>query len=103
MAELREGSKVLVIGAFTEKGAVNIGKSATLSFFASHGDVYKGPDGIDYLCSSDGLPAVIVGSQIYNVVTKKLGWAQVSARHLMVIDGDDFQHEDERQKELTYG
>lgn len=103
MAELKEGSKVLVIGAFTEKGAVNIGKSATVSFFASDADEYRGPDGIDYLCGSDGLSAVIIGSQIYNIVTKKHGWAQVSVKHLMVIDGDDFQHEDEQQKELTHG
>ncbi|WP_147198551.1 hypothetical protein [Pantoea sp. CCBC3-3-1] len=103
MSELKAGGLALVTGAFTIAGSINIGKVVTVEFLLSDGEKYVAPNGKAYHCISTGIAAVITGGRVYNVVTKKNGWAQVSCKHLHPIDRPDGDKIIELHRELMHG
>lgn len=81
MAELKAGGLALVYGLKIDKR--HNGKSAKLLM----SEIYKGSQ--VWICEGDFDKSDHLGI--------------FYPQNLMPIDGDDFQHEDERQKELTHG
>lgn len=107
MSKLKPGGLALVIDSVTPK---NIGRCVhVISWHPPKAD-FVAPDGTlgampDYsggwLCTGE-----VVCEGKMSVSGKDFrheGWAMFPPEYLLPIDGDDFQHEDERQKELTYG
>lgn len=91
MADLRAGGLAIIIKSrFPE----NIGKVVKTEKFIGTSEPYY----VD--CWEVTAISQLTGT-LYPV--KEGGSAVAPAKSLMPIDGDNFQHEDEQQKELTHG
>lgn len=101
MDEIKEGVLAVITGAFTEKGCTNIGKVVMVEKIITDGERYQAPDGKFYACRSKGKAAIIIGQQIYNITSKRYGWAQVSVGHLRPISDPISPVVQELVKELT--
>lgn len=104
MAELKAGCQAMIIGGFYR---TNDGKSVLVVGFVPNGSTFTWngqayaepvPMGDAWLISGD-----LVSRDGDTGEAKRLDFALMPGKYLMPIDGDDFQHEDERQKELTHG
>lgn len=105
MSELRAGGLAMIIGSNQQS---DIGKCVTTVELVAPRGSFKSPlgrpsiNGSDYLCwlvTGDVKSEMGKGSPIWT----GNGWALFPPQYLMPIDGEDFSHEDERQKELTNG
>ncbi|WP_264041501.1 hypothetical protein [Pectobacterium carotovorum] len=105
MAELRAGGLALIIDSATEE---EVGRCVeTLKLVPDKGS-FRSPHG---RISNNGGP--IAAWLVIGDVNAKLGagspawagkgWALYPPQYLLPIDGDDFTHEDEREKELVNG
>lgn len=101
MGEIKAGVLAVITGAFTEKGCINIGKVVMVEKIIVDGERYQAPDGKLYACRSNGKAAIIIGRQIYNITSKKYGWAQVSVGHLRSISDPISSVVQDIVKELT--
>lgn len=91
MAELKAGGMAIIIRSrFPE----NIGKVVKTDKFIGISEPYY----VD--CWEVTAISPLTGTLC---LVKKGDSAVAPAKSLMPIDGDDFQHEDEQQKELTHG
>lgn len=97
MAELKPGGMALVI-----RGE-DCGKCVTTERFIPGKSEFIAPDGKNctaargcggWLCTGDVNP---------KDRPEIRGWALFRTENLLPIDGDEFQHEDDQQKELTHG
>lgn len=103
MAELRAGGLALVVGGHPNK--VLIGRTVELVRLVATESTVKIPGQplfwneapARWLISKDGLRVTLSNKSVV------LGFALVEPQHLVPINGDDFKHEDEQQKELTHG
>lgn len=99
MSELRAGGLAIIIGlkTFAELN----GKSVLLEKMVSPGEIFTAPCG--KRCRSvEKIKTWIVIGNVYSSNGFQ-GWCQLDPKNLIPIDGEDFSHEDERQKELTNG
>lgn len=102
MAELKAGGLAIIIRSHAAPS--DIGKTVTLIKFLRPGDLYEPDDSGEIYRHGDNIPAWLVGGDctlMCNGEAVKIGFALYAPRALLPIDGDDFQHEDERQKELN--
>lgn len=99
MAELRAGGLAIIINSRIKS---NIGKTVIL---IRHLGVMKGHAGTESYDSWDVRGASSNKLTGYLPDGSVVAWPTVfvPSQWLMPIDGDDFQHEDERQRELTHG
>lgn len=105
--ELKAGRLALVIDSAIPE---NVGKCVTLlSWHPPKGD-FISPDGAAGKLPGDSGGWLCTGSvactgkmSISGKEFRHEGWGLFPSQYLMPIDGDDFQHEDDRQKELTHG
>lgn len=103
MAELRAGALALVVGG--QKNEVLIGRTVELVRLVAAESMVKIPGQplfwneapARWLITKKGLRVILSNKSVLQ------GFALISPQHLVPIDGDDFQHEDEQQKELTHG
>lgn len=104
MSELRAGCQAMIIGGFYR---TNDGKSVQVVGFVPNGAqfTWEGavyaepvPMGDAWLISGD-----LVIRDGDTGEAKRLNFALMPGKYLMPIDGDNFRHEDELQKELTNG
>lgn len=94
MADLKAGGLAIVISSPIAK---NVGRVVELiEFWGIFKSRFTGEEGPAWKVKSEtpmtlpnGKPSDLTGL--------------IFSKKLLPIDGDDFQHEDERQKELTYG
>lgn len=101
MAELKAGGLAILIKTFVPE---NAGKSVTTEFMVQHMESLDTPSG-EVFTNYSGRACWYITGDVWtelNGVTVT-GFAFAHPEQLMPIDGDDFQHEDERQKELTHG
>ncbi|WP_414455452.1 hypothetical protein [Enterobacter quasiroggenkampii] len=102
MSELRAGGLAIVISAIREE---NIGKSCRLIALVEPGKEFSTQHGVKTNGSTHPL-WFVEGDLIAISKSKKKtwhGWSLFHPKKLMPIDGEDFSHEDQRQKELTNG
>ena len=97
MSELRAGGMALIIGLKTY--AELNGHSVLLEKMVSPGEVFTSPCGRGCMSGAQEESWIVTGN-VYSSNGFK-GWCQLAPKNLMPIDGEDFSHEDERQKELT--
>ncbi|CAI0819135.1 hypothetical protein [Serratia entomophila] len=101
MAELRAGGLAIIIGGNPE----SIGTVVVVVKFVPAGVSESLPNGKKinnggsgrWLINSDKICVQLADGSIMD------DWALCFSHHLMPIDGDSFQHEGEKQKELTHG
>ncbi|ORM78330.1 hypothetical protein [Pantoea eucrina] len=101
MAELKAGGLAMVFG-LKENLAAN-GKCVRLIMMVNPGEIFKSPLSNRMLIHRESISSWICEGDIQKSHPREIGWACFNPSNLMSIDGDDFQHEDERQKELTNG
>ncbi|MBS0870675.1 hypothetical protein JK156_22150 [Enterobacter ludwigii] len=101
MSELRAGRMALVYG-LKNQSELN-GRCVQLLFMVSHGDIYKSPVSEKKWRHGADSPAWISTGDVYTSKKEEFGYGVFRPCNLMPIDGEDFSHEDERQKELTNG
>lgn len=102
MSELKPGSMALIIKAYTDQSLVGKvvevhSKTNEFGFFRSPitGKMIMGQvDG--YVCIGDIPPTK-------SHPKEPAGYGLFARHQLMPIDGEDFIHEDDHQKELTHG
>ena len=97
MAELKAGGLALVI-----RGE-DCGKCVTTERFIPGKSKFTAPDGENYTAAQACSGWLCTGDVNPKDLPELRGWALFRTENLLPIDGDDFQHEDERQKELTHG
>lgn len=102
MSELKAGCLALVISSGNEN---EVGKAVTLIRSVASGEFHQFPNGNSYaMKTSTGQSMWVVSGEVSIYTAKPSGGMSIfPARSLMPIDGDDFDHEDERQRELTHG
>lgn len=102
MAELKAGALAIVISS---EVTAEIGRTVTLIKRIYDGEFYRFPDGSRYSDESASKDKCWVVSGDVSVYTDgdSGGMGIFPSWALMPIDGDDFSHEDERQKELAHG
>lgn len=92
MAKLKPGGLALVISCPWGR---NVGKTVKLiKYLGDSRSDFTDETGPAWEVYCD--TGLITGTGVYKV-------CGAFSKRLMPIDGDDFQHEDERQKELTHG
>ncbi|MCK7258070.1 hypothetical protein L8O18_06265 [Enterobacter asburiae] len=101
MSELRAGGFALVFGL--KKDTDLNGKSVQLLFKVNPGEIYKSPTTDKLWMYSGDCPSWVCSGSLRPSSIVEYGWGAFHPRNLMPIDGEDFSHEDERQKELTNG
>ncbi|MBD8181661.1 hypothetical protein IFU25_08090 [Pantoea agglomerans] len=95
MADLKAGGLAIVIRSHS---AENIGKVVKLlDFYGEGSGPYKGRSDMWFVTPISSK----IKSQLFPVSPGEK--CSCPAAFLMPIEGDDFQHEDEQQKELTHG
>lgn len=101
MAELKPGGLAILIKTYVPD---NTGKSVVTEFTVQPDESFKTPSGEVFTNYSGRTCWYITGdvwTELNDVIVR--GYAFAHPEQLMPIDGDDFQHEDERHKELTHG
>ncbi|MBP2156885.1 hypothetical protein [Erwinia rhapontici] len=101
MAELKAGGLAILIKTYVPE---NTGKSVTTEFMVQHMESLGTPSG-EVFTNYSGRACWYITGDVWtelNGVTVT-GFAFAHPEQLMPIDGDDFQGEDERRKELTHG
>ena len=94
MAELKAGGLAIVISSPIAK---NVGRVVELvEFRGTLKSRFTGEEGPAWKVKTD-TPMTLPNGMPSDLI----GW--IFSKKLMPIDGDDFQYEDERQKELTHG
>lgn len=96
MAELKPGGLALVI-----RGE-DCGKCVTTERFIPGLSQFLAPDGKSYTAAQVCGSWLCTGEVNPKDRPSLQGWALFRTENLLPIDGDDFQHEDERQKDLTH-
>lgn len=102
MAELRAGGLAIIIKS--NAAPSDIGKTVTLVKLLRPGDLYESEDNGELYRHSDNINAWLVRGDctlMCNGEAVKIGFALYAPPALLPIDGDDFQHEGERKKELS--
>ena len=102
MAELRAGCRALVIGGFYR---TNDGKAVDVIQFVPNGETFEFEGQLYADKPPRGDAWLIVGDLIsqLNGDAQRLHFALMPGKYLMPIDGDDFSHEREHEKELING
>lgn len=104
MAELKAGGLAIVIRSDDQ---FDIGKCVTLKRFVPKEGTALAPNRVIYKMQRANEGSWVVNGDIRicndNGETELHGWAMFQPHELMPIDGEDFSHEGERQKELTHG
>lgn len=104
MAELRAGCQAMIIGGFYR---TNDGKSVLVAGFVPNGSQFTWNGQVYAEPVPMGDAWLIVGDLVIRDgatgEAKRLDFALMPGKYLMPIDGDEFQHEDEQEKELTHG
>lgn len=101
MAELRAGGLAILIGGDpqaigTVVTTVKFSPAGTIEVLPNAKRIRNGGSG-RWLINSEKICMVTIdGRQVDD-------WAFCFSNHLMPIDGEDFEHDDERRKELTHG
>lgn len=101
MSELRAGGLAILIKTYYPG---NAGKSVTTEFIVRSMEFVDTPSG-EVFTNHSGRDCWYITGDVWtelNGVTVS-GFAFAHPEQLMPIDGDDFSHEDERQKELSHG
>ncbi|WP_233979579.1 hypothetical protein [Pectobacterium versatile] len=105
MAELRAGGLALIVESINPE---DVGKCVTtISLIPAHGS-FTSPHGRPTNNNAD-FAAWFVTGDVKALMGKGSpvwagrGWSLYPPQYLMPIDGDDFTHEDEREKELVNG
>lgn len=101
MAELKPGGLAILIGGDPEAigtvvATVKFVPAGVIETLPGNRKINNGGSG-RWLIHSDKICVTLADGSIQN------DWALCFSSHLMPIDGDEFQHEDEKQKELTHG
>ena len=104
MSELRAGCQAMIIGGFYR---TNDGKSVHVVGFVPNGErftwrgkVYADPVPMGDAWLITGDLTVRDGS---TGEARSLDFGLIPEKYLLPIDGEDFSHEDEQQKELSHG
>lgn len=105
MAELKPGGLALIIDSSKSS---DIGKCVTCVRIVPARGSFRSPQGRASVNASDHLSWLVSGDVVASTgketpVGAGNGWALYPPQYLLPIDGDDFQHKDERQKELIDG
>lgn len=101
MAELRAGGLALVIG-LKEYARFN-GKCVQLVMMVRPGEIYKSPvTELRWRHECNNSSWVAIGD-VEPVHGKEKGWSIFNPKNLIPIDGDDFSHEREHERELING
>lgn len=102
MSELKAGCKALVVGGFYR---VNDGKAVEVIGFIPNGQQFEFEGQLYADKPPRGDAWLIVGDLTcqLNGDAQRMHFALIPGEYLMPIDGTDFSHEDERQKELSHG
>lgn len=99
MSELRVGGMAIIVNSLLKE---NIGRTVILKEYLGviRGFVQNVERSSWFVESAteEMLKGILPGKQIVNTMT-----CSAPSDWLMPIDGEDFSHEDERQKELTNG
>lgn len=99
MSELRAGGLAIIVNSLLKE---NIGRTVILKeYLGVIRGVVQNVERASWVVESatgEVLKGILPGKQIVNTMT-----CSVPSDWLMPIDGEDFSHEDERQKELTNG
>jgi len=103
MAKLKPGGLALVIAG--QQNAILIGHTVELVRLESAESWVRIPGQPLFFNEKPARWLVIKHGLNMNLSNGSVvtGYALIFPKHLMPIDSDDFQHEDERQKELTHG
>lgn len=101
MAELRAGGLAIIIGGDPEASGtvvttVKFVPAGVTESLPGNKKINNGGSG-RWLIHSDKICVRLKDGSILD------DWSLCFASHLMPIDGDEFRHEDELQKELTHG
>lgn len=100
MSELRVGSSAIVLPCLTGECEIPsewVGTCVKLIRFVKAGEgIFDCPE------VNNGKPFKHENLSVWVVETEDLR-GTITSRYLLPIDGEDFSHEDERQKELTNG
>ena len=100
MSDLRVGGLAILIGLNTH--SEYNGRCVRLEASIGMGETYISPvTGLEYKNFRSERRWVISGDFLVNM--REPGWTAVHPKHLLPIDGEDFSHEDEQQKELSHG
>lgn len=104
MAELKAGGMAIIIDSCTTE---EIGRCITTERLCQPGEIVLTPTVHRARVPSEKCWMVTgnvsAGGTLGGKISHITGWAFYPPDLLMPIDGEDFQHEDERQKELTHG
>lgn len=107
MSELRAGGLALIIDSVDLD---EVGKCVTTISLIPAGGRFTSPHGRQTNNCADFAAWFVTGDvnahlgdgvSIWH--TARMGWSLYPPQYLIPIDGEDFSHEDERQKELTHG
>jgi hypothetical protein len=101
MAELKIGCLALVVKTYNVHE--NLGRSVVIERLIADGKRFRSPKTNGMCENASGETLYLVTGNIKNAFVGEDGWHLMRRNQLMPIDGNDFQHEDERQKELTHG
>lgn len=100
MSELRTGGLAIIIGGSTETVGIVV---TTIEFvpagktIRTEGKLFKNGGSNRWLIHSEEICVTLTDGSTQN------DFSFLPASMLMPIDGEDFSHEDEREKELSHG
>lgn len=99
MAELKIGCIALIVKTYFVHE--NLGRFVVVERLIEDGKRFRSPKTNGVCENASGEALYLVTGNIKNAFAGEDGWHLVRRNQLMPIDSDDFQHEDERKKELT--
>jgi hypothetical protein len=101
MAELKPGGIALIVKTY--KIHENLGKSVSIEKLIPPTKKFRSPVTGALCQNSSGVMMYQISGNLISPFSGEDGWLLAERHQLMPIDGDDFQREDERQKELAHG
>lgn len=105
MAELRAGGLALIVDSVSPQ---EVGKCVTTTQLIPAFGSFTSPHGRPTKNNAEFAAWLVTGDVVAEMSGNGIpiwagrGWALYPPQYLMPIDGDDFTHEDEREKELVY-
>lgn len=101
MSELRAGGLALIVKTYSIHD--NLGRSVIVDGIIPNDKKFRSPKTNSLCENSSGEDLYMVSGDVKNPFNGEDGWGLFGKEQLMPIDGEDFSHEDERQKELING